>query len=116
MTGIPLQPRPRPFADGLKALSAAGRASVRRHRSPRRKAGAAIRVGADTPLWNRLVGEVLPRLKVRGEKARLARLLGVHRQAVNEYFVSRRRMPDAERVLLLQEWLRVRRTGSRPGW
>jgi len=40
----------------------------------------------------------------------------VHRQAVNEYFVSRTRMPDAERTLLLQEWLQARRPGKRPAW
>jgi hypothetical protein len=78
--------------------------------------GATIRPGADTPLWNKLVDDVRPVLKVRGEKAQLARLLGVQRQAVNEYFVRRRRMPDAERVLLLQEWLRVRKSGKRPAW
>jgi hypothetical protein len=94
----------------LGALSAPARASARR-RSRRR-----ANPGADTPLWNKLADEVRPLLKVRGEKAQLARLLGVHRQAVNEYFVSRRRMPDAERVLLLLEWLRVRKAGKRPAW
>lgn len=102
----------------LGALSEAARTSARRRMSPRRRAsgGATIRPGADTPLWNKLVDDVRPILKKRGEKAQLARLLGVHRQAVNEYFVSRRRMPDAEGVLLLQEWLRVRKSGKRPGW
>ena len=105
-----------PLEAVLDALSPEARGSVRRRLAPRRKVGATTRVGADTPLWNRLVEEVRPLLKIRGEKAQLARLLGVHRQAVNEYFVGRRRMPDAERVLLLQEWLRVRRAGKRPAW
>lgn len=105
-----------PIEAVLDALSPEARASVRRRLAPRRRAGSTIQVGSGTPLWNRLVDEVRPRLKVRGEKAQLARLLGVQRQAVNEYFVSRRRMPDAERALLLQEWLRVRRAGKRPGW
>ncbi|MBI2814658.1 MAG: hypothetical protein HYX71_10270 [Opitutae bacterium] len=100
----------------LDAISDSARASARRRMSVRRPiaGGATIRPGADTPLWNKLADEVRPLLKVRGEKAQLARLLGVQRQAVNEYFVSRRRMPDAERVLLLQEWLRVRKAGKRP--
>ena len=102
----------------LGAISDHARASARKRMSARRPnvGGTTIRPGADTPLWNQLVTEVRPLLKVRGEKTQLARLLGVQRQAVNEYFVSRRRMPDAERVLLLQEWLRVRRAGKRPGW
>jgi len=116
MVKLPLHPKLRPFADVLHALSSVGRASARQRQAPRRKVGATIRVGADTPLWNRLVEEVRPLLKGRGEKAQLARLLGVHRQAVNEYFVSRQRMPDGERVLLLQEWLRVRKSGKRPAW
>lgn len=111
-----IHPRIRLFTDLLAGLTAPARASARYRMSPRRRAGATIRSGPGTPLWNRLVDEVRPLLKVRGEKAQLARLLGVQRQAVNEYFVSRRRLPDGERVLLLQEWLRVRRAGQRPSW
>ncbi|MDI1320772.1 MAG: hypothetical protein PSW75_11370 [bacterium] len=106
----------RPFEDLIDALTTKGRASARALRGPRRKVGATLRAGTATPLWNQLVREILPFLKVRGEKARLAHLLGVHRQAVNEYFVSRSRMPDAERVLLLREWVQVRQAGKRPGW
>ena len=115
-TPIPLSAWP--LEAVLGAISEHARASARRRLSSRRtnRGGATIRPGADTPLWNHLVAEVRPLLKLRGEKAQLARLLGVHRQTVGEYFVSRRRMPDAERVLLLQEWLRVRRAGKRPGW
>jgi hypothetical protein len=106
----------RPFEDLLKILSADARASIRRRGTWRNPGGTTLRPGSGTPLWNRLVAAVQPLLKARGEKAQLARLLGVHRQAVNEYFVSRTRMPDAERTLLLQEWLRVRRSGKRPAW
>ena len=106
----------RPFEDLIESLSARGRASARALRGPRRKVGATLRAGTGTPLWNQLVREILPLLKARGEKARLGHLLGVHRQAINEYFVSRQRMPDAERVLLLREWVQVRQAGKRPGW
>ncbi len=106
----------RPFAALLEALSPEARASVRRRASRKNPGGATLRPGSGTPLWQRLVKSVQPLLQRRGEKAQLARLLGVHRQAVNEYFVSRTRMPDAERTLLLQEWLKARRQGKRPGW
>ncbi len=107
-----------PIEAVLDALSAPARSSAtqRMARRQRNSGGATVRPGKGTPLWNRLVAEVRPLLKARGEKAQLARLLGVHRQAVNEYFVTCTRMPDAERVLLLQEWLRVRKSGQRPSW
>ena len=105
-----------PFAVLLEVLSPEARASVRRRSSRKNPGGATLRPGSGTPLWERLVKDVQPLLQRRGEKAQLARLLGVHRQAVNEYFVRRTRMPDAERTLLLQEWLKARRRGKRPGW
>ena len=104
------------FEAMIQAFSEAGRASVRLRRRPHRTGGATLRPGTATPLWKQLAAQVRPLLKRRGEKAQLARLLGVHRQAVNEYFVSCTRMPDAERTLLLLEWLKVRRAGRRPGW
>lgn len=116
MTAFPTPSALRPFEDLIDGLTSKGRASARALRGPRRKVGATLRAGPATPLWNQLAREVQPFLKARGEKARLAHLLGVHRQAVNEYFVSRSRMPDAERVLLLREWLQVRKAGKRPGW
>lgn len=107
-----------PLEAVLGAISDIARTSARKRMLVRRPiaGGTTIRPGPDTPLWNKLADDTRPLLKVRGEKAQLARLLGVQRQAVNEYFVSRRRMPDAERVLLLQEWLRVRKSGKRPSW
>ena len=99
-----------------KIFTPVARASARLRGLPRNPGGATLRPGPATPLWNRLATQVRPFLKHRGEKAQLARLLGVHRQAVNEYFASGSRMPDAERTLLLLEWLRVRQQGKRPGW
>jgi hypothetical protein len=111
-----IPPGLRPFEVLLKVLSPEARSSYSQQARRRIPGGATLRPGPATPLWYQLVAEVRPFLKQRGEKAQLARLLGVHRQAVNEYFVSRTRMPDAERTLLLQEWLRARRSGKRPGW
>lgn len=97
-------------------FSPAAKASARLRGRPRNPGGATLRPGPATPLWNRLATQVRPLLKPRGEKAQLARLLGVHRQAVTEYFASGSRMPDAERTLLLLEWLQARRHGKRPAW
>ena len=111
-----IPPGLRPFAVLLEILSPEARASVRRRPSRKNPGGATLRPGAGTPLWTGLVKAVQPLLRRRGEKAQLARLLGVHRQTVNDYFVSRTRMPDAERTLLLQAWLKARRQQKRPGW
>jgi hypothetical protein len=105
-----------PIEAVLGALSDTARSSARRGLAYRRKSGGTLRPGRDTPLWNKLAAEVRPLLKRRGEKAQLARLLGLHRQAVNEFFASGSRMPDAERTLLLVDWLRVRQAGKRPAW
>ena len=108
-------PRGLDLFDGLiDSFTAAGRASARLRGLPRNPGGATLRPGTATPLWKRLVAQARPLLKRRGEKAQLARLLGVHRQAINDYFVSEARMPDAERTLLLLEWLEARKHGARP--
>ena len=98
----------------FESLSPSGRAFVRLRAVPHNPGGATLRAGKGTPLWNRLVTQIRPLLKRRGEKAQLARLLGVHRQAINEYFVSQTRMPDAERTLFLLEWVEARRKNQRP--
>ncbi|MFA5263629.1 MAG: hypothetical protein WC378_07360 [Opitutaceae bacterium] len=67
--------------------------------------GATLRPGTRTPLWNILREHMKPHLKEHGAQARLGRLLGLHRQAVNAYFTRGSRMPDAERTLLLLAWL-----------
>ncbi len=114
---MPHLPTPRslmPFEDLLESLSPAARSSFRKRGTWRNPGGGTLRPGPATPLWNHLAAQIRPLLKLRGEKAQLARLLGVHRQAVNEYFASASRMPDAERTLLLQEWLLARRKNRRP--
>lgn len=67
--------------------------------------GGTLRPGGNTPLWNRLRNMAKPRLLIHGEQARLARLLGLHRQAINAYFTCGSRMPDAERTLMILAWL-----------
>lgn len=73
--------------------------------------GATLRPGPDTPLWNELVTAVRAHLTKRGDKARLARILGVPRQRVHQYLRSATACPDAERTLLLLAWVHARRSG-----
>jgi hypothetical protein len=105
-----------PFADGLAvaaqaAAQAAARAAKGRHSAGPTKRGAVPRPGLDTPLWNELAEAVVRALRRRGEKAKLARILGVSRQRLHVLLVARTACPDAERTLQLLVWLQARRQG-----
>jgi hypothetical protein len=93
------------------------RATAKKLAPPRRRPsrGATRRPGPGMPMWNELVIAARPFLRRRGTKAKLARILGVPRQRVHDYFVGRTAYPDAERVLLILHWLGLRMAGKDPG-
>jgi hypothetical protein len=96
-------------------LVAAAEATARAVKQARAKArgprGETLHPGPETPLWNEL-SLVLRNQKWKwGEKANLARILGVPRQRVDDYIMGHRRLPDAERTLLLLHWLAARQKG-----
>jgi len=105
-----------PLADGLVAAARATTATVRKTPHPRHRVrkGAALHPGPDTPLWNELAAAVAKALRNRGEKAKLARLLGLHRQRLHVLLVTKRACPDAERTLQLLAWLHSRKQGLDP--
>ncbi len=78
----------------------------------RRKRGWTLQPGPDTPAWNELVRRVAPYLRKRGDKVRLARLLGLSRQRLHQLLVARTACADAERTLLLVGWLQAKSSGS----
>lgn len=82
---------------------------VQRLTRPRR--GHTLKPGIDTPIWNELSAAVKAQLSRRGEKAKLARILGLPRQRVYELLNTRSSLPDAERTLLLLAWLQARNHG-----
>lgn len=92
----------------IKSIQLAGR-TVAHARRPRR--GTTLRPGRDTPLWNELASAVQAQLTRRGDKARLARVLGLPRQRVQDLVRARHHLPDAERTLLLLVWLQARHEG-----
>jgi hypothetical protein len=87
--------------------------SVGRRQKPdrRRRGFAALQPGPDTPVWNELVRQAQPYLRKRGDKVRLARLLGLPRQRVHQLLVERSACADAERTLLLVAWVNAKRSG-----
>ena len=102
-----------PLADLLlytaEETAKAVRKTCREHTRQRR--GATLRPGPGTPLWNELAKAALAELRRYGDKARLARVLGVPRQRVHQYLVDRSACPDAERTLWLLAWAHARRNG-----
>lgn len=83
-----------------------------RSEHPKTTPGATLRPGPGTPLWNEIVTAAKPFLEKRGEKATLGRILGVPRQRIHEFFVARTAFPDAERTLVILQWLAARRAGQ----
>jgi hypothetical protein len=105
-----------PLADALFAVvEAAARSAKQAGRRTRpRPDYTALRPGADTPLWNELARVCAERLTRRGDKSRLARLLGVSRQRLHTLLVAKTACPDAERTLQLLAWLNTRRPATPP--
>lgn len=70
--------------------------------------GGTLRPGHGTPLWNELAKQAAVEFRRYGDKAKLARDLGLPRQRVHQLLVERTATPDAERTLLLLVWLQAR--------
>lgn len=89
---------------------------LRRRMTPKPSArGATLRPGIETSLWNALAEAITPHLRARGDKIRLARVLGLHPARINEFFTTRTAMPDAERTLFLLLWLDQKQQGCDKG-
>lgn len=93
------------------AVKSAQLAAKNYQRSRRPRVGETLKPGLETPLWNELSRAIETRLTRYGEKARLARVLGLPRQRIYEMLRVRRHLPDAERTLLLLAWLHARNSG-----
>jgi hypothetical protein len=95
----------------VTAAEATARAVKRARSCPREPRGETLRPGAGTPLWNELARVLRDQKWSYGEKANLARILGVPRQRITDFIIGRKRLPDAERTLLLLHWLSARQQG-----
>ena len=97
------------FKEGAVAASEAARRKLARTRGQRR--GLTLRSGAETPLWNILAGALNAECKTHGAKAALARCVGLPRQRMHDFLRGGGggAMPDAERTLMLLQWLAGRR-------
>jgi hypothetical protein len=92
-------------------LAAEGAKSLRRF--TRRRGGRTLRPGPATPMWNELTTRVRMKLTRYGDKAQLARLLGLPRQRLQDCLKARTATLDAERTLMLLAWVIARERGKR---
>ena len=102
-----------PLTDMLiAAAEATARVARKKYREAKRRRGyEALQPGSETPLWNELAWACAQNLTRYGEKAKLARVLGVSRQRLHVLLVARTACADAERTLQLLTWLQARRQG-----
>jgi hypothetical protein len=99
----------------VKGAEGVARAARQKYREATRvRRGSTLHPGPDTPLWNELATTAQKLLKRRGEKAKLARYLGVPRQRIHLLLVAKTACPDAERALQLLAWINARRAGRDP--
>ena len=98
-------------APGLAAAELATRGARRLLRARHAPRGLILRPGPETPRWNALAQSALKLLRRRGDKVKLARILGLSRQRLHLLLQAGTACPDAERTLLLQEWVQARRRG-----
>ena len=98
---------------GLLAQAAeAGVRQAGKQLKPRRRGSFLTRrPGADTPMWNACAALLREELKPYGSKARLARFLGIPKQRLNDYLKNDSRMPEAETLLQILNWLAQKQAG-----
>ncbi len=92
---------------GLLADAAeAGAKEVRKQLKPRRRGSYLTRrPGADTPMWNACAALLRSELTPYGSKVRLARFLGIPKQRLSDFLKNGSRMPEAETLLQILNWL-----------
>ncbi len=95
-----------------EAAEVAARKLGRQMRPQRRGAFKTRRPGVETPLWNACAALMRAELRQHGSKVRLARYLGVPKQRLNDYLKDSSRMPDAETLLQMLDWLARKRAGQ----
>jgi hypothetical protein len=94
------------------ALAVGESVSKRRARgkkaSRQARPGQALFAGVNTPLWNALASALKSECRKRGDQVKLARMVGLSRQRMSNFLHGKGGLPDAERALVLLNWLLAR--------
>jgi hypothetical protein len=96
----------------LAEVAEAGTKALKKQVTPRRRSSYKTRrPGEETLMWNACAAMLREELKPYGSKVRLARYLGIPKQRLNDYLKGQSRMPDAEAVLQMFNWMAQKRAG-----
>jgi len=96
----------------LATAAEAGIKQAGKSLQPRRRGSYLTRrPGPDTPLWNVCAIRLREELRPLGSKVRMARYLGIPKQRLNDYLKVGSRMPDAETLLQMLNWLAHKQAG-----
>jgi transcriptional regulator with XRE-family HTH domain len=96
----------------LADAAEAGAQELKKQLKPRRGGSYLTRrPGTDTPMWNACAALLREELRPYGAKARLARFLGVPKQRLSDYLKNGSRMPEAETLLQILNWLAQKQGG-----
>ena len=111
----PIHPKLRFWFEVSEVLAEAAEEAgkkLQRQWKPRRKGSFETRrPGEDTLMWNALADMIARELKPYGSKVRLARYLGIPKQRLYDYLKRPTRMPDAEILLRMLNWLATKQAG-----
>lgn len=115
---VPVHPRIKLWLDLGEMVAEiaviAAKQAKKKLRRKRRGSYLTRRPGADTPRWNVCVQMLRVELQSHGSKVQLARYLGIPKQRVTDFVTNKSRMPDAETLLQMLDWLSRRRAGEDP--
>jgi hypothetical protein len=96
----------------LAAAAEAGAKQVKKQLKRRRRGSYLTRrPGEDTPMWNACAALLREQLRPHGSKVRLARFLGIPKQRLSDYLKNGSRMPEAETLLQILNWLAQKQAG-----
>jgi len=96
----------------LAEVAEASARQVKKKLKPNRRGSYLTRrPGVETPMWNACAAMLRDELKPYGSKVRLARYLGIPKQRVTDYLKNGSRMPEAETLLQILNWLAQKQTG-----
>ena len=97
----------------LAEAAEAGAKHMKKQLKPRRRGSYLTRrPGQETPMWNACAALLRDQLSPHGSKVRLARYLGIPKQRLSDYLKNGSRMPEAETLLQILNWLANKQAGK----
>ena len=101
------------FQAAMEASRISAKYAATHYRKSQPAVGLTLHPGDQTPLWNQLREQIRFHTQGYGDKANLARCMGLPRQRLQEFLKAGSAMPDAERTLWLLCWVNALEKGTK---